>query len=90
MYLLIQINVIFLRAGLPTPVHGLFFGHHITGQESLSGRGVTEQQLGHCHPLADLTSLIAKLAFSPDSVLPSWAGLLTLALIIRNAPADKD
>ncbi|WP_241167139.1 hypothetical protein, partial [Serratia marcescens] len=67
-----------------------FFGHHITGQEILSGRGVTEQQLGHCHPLADLTPLIAKLAFSPDSVLPSWAGLLTLAPLIRNAPADKD
>ncbi|OXV30949.1 hypothetical protein CDL31_16220 [Enterobacter kobei] len=25
----------------------------------------------HCQPLADLTPLIAKLAFSPDSVLPS-------------------
>ncbi|RYA79893.1 hypothetical protein DD595_11880 [Enterobacter cloacae complex sp. 4DZ3-17B2] len=44
----------------------------------------------HCQPLADLTPLIAKLAFSPDSVLPSWAGLLTLAPLIRNAPADKD
>ncbi|MEO2802547.1 hypothetical protein ABHB96_07670 [Escherichia coli] len=51
---------------------------------------MTEQQLGHCQPLADLTPLIAKLAFSPDSVLPSWAGLLTLAPLIRNAPADKD
>nr|WP_181710366.1 MULTISPECIES: hypothetical protein [Enterobacteriaceae]AQZ19605.1 hypothetical protein [Escherichia coli]QJX10775.1 hypothetical protein [Escherichia coli]WIW81555.1 hypothetical protein [Salmonella sp.] len=27
---------------------------------------------------------------SPDSVLPSWAGLLTLAPMIRNAPADTD
>ncbi|CTQ86017.1 conserved hypothetical protein [Escherichia coli] len=28
--------------------------------------------------------------FSPDSVLPSWAGLLTLVPMIRNAPADTD
>ena len=51
---------------------------------------MTEQQLGDCHPLADLTPLIAKLGFSPDSVLPSWAGLLTLAPMRRNAPADID
>nr|WGO48331.1 hypothetical protein [Escherichia coli]WGO48334.1 hypothetical protein [Escherichia coli]CZR14967.1 hypothetical protein [Yersinia pseudotuberculosis]CZR14968.1 hypothetical protein [Yersinia pseudotuberculosis] len=51
---------------------------------------MTEQQLGHCYPLADLTPLIATLGFSPDSVLPSWARLLTLAPMIRNAPADTD
>nr|AUF80464.1 Hypothetical protein [Raoultella ornithinolytica]QMV81867.1 hypothetical protein [Leclercia sp.]WGO48913.1 hypothetical protein [Citrobacter freundii] len=27
---------------------------------------------------------------SPDSVLPSWRGLLTLVPMIRNAPADTD
>ncbi|MCV5090979.1 hypothetical protein OFC13_30585, partial [Escherichia coli] len=38
-----------------------FFGHYITGQEILSGRGVTEQELGHYQQLAYLTPLIAKL-----------------------------
>ncbi|MCV5804021.1 hypothetical protein OFN34_35010, partial [Escherichia coli] len=46
-----------------------FFGHHITGQESLSGRGVTEQKLGHGQQLADLTPLIAKLVFCPHAGL---------------------
>ena len=55
-------------------------------------RGVIEQQLGHCHPLADLTPLIAKLGFCPDVDLPFWAGfgLVTLTPIIRNVPDDAD
>ncbi|WP_048975835.1 MULTISPECIES: hypothetical protein, partial [Enterobacter cloacae complex] len=69
-----------------------FFGHHISGQEILSGRGVTEQQLGHCQQLADLTPLIAKLGFCSDVDLPFWAGfgLLTLTSIIRNVLDDAD
>ncbi|EOL9302311.1 MULTISPECIES: hypothetical protein, partial [Enterobacteriaceae] len=69
-----------------------FFGHHITGQEILSGRGVTEQKLGHCQQLADLTPLIATLGFWSDIDLPFWAGfgLLTLTPMIRNVPADTD
>ena len=51
---------------------------------------MTEQQLGHCHPLANLTPLIAKLGFCPDAGLPFWAGLLSLAPIMRYVPADTD
>ncbi|QAZ74744.1 hypothetical protein FORC82_p223 (plasmid) [Escherichia coli] len=51
---------------------------------------MTEQQLGHCHPLANLTPLIAKLGFCPDAGLPFWAGLLSLAPIMRKVPADTD
>ncbi|MCV5409813.1 hypothetical protein OFN21_28460, partial [Escherichia coli] len=46
-----------------------FFGHYITGQEILSGRGVTEQELGHYQQLAYLTPLIAKLVFCPHAGL---------------------
>ncbi|WP_223201636.1 hypothetical protein, partial [Salmonella enterica] len=66
------------------------FGHNKTWREIYSGRGVTEQQLGHCHPLANLTPLIAKLGFCPDAGLPFWAGLLSLAPIMRKVPADTD
>ncbi|HBY2490386.1 TPA: hypothetical protein MIS32_20385 [Klebsiella pneumoniae] len=59
-----------------------------SGRLSLGNISLTQH--GHLLTLPDLTPLIAKLAFSPDSVLPSWAGLLTLAPLIRNAPADKD
>ncbi|EBZ0275278.1 hypothetical protein D5Y15_14710 [Salmonella enterica subsp. enterica serovar Saintpaul] len=53
---------------------------------------MTEQQLGHCQQLADLTPLIAKLGFWSDVDLPFWAGfgLLTLTPMIRNVPADTD
>ncbi|WP_206187712.1 hypothetical protein, partial [Salmonella enterica] len=64
-----------------------FFGHYITGQEILSGRGVTEQELGHYQQLAYLTPLIAKLVFAG---LQFWAGLLSLAPIMRNVSADTD
>ncbi|EBT4039151.1 hypothetical protein AH842_22685 [Salmonella enterica] len=58
----------------------------------LSGRGVTEQELGHYQQLAYLTPLIAKLGFCSDVDLPFWAGfdLLTLTPMIRNVPADAD
>ncbi len=90
MYLLIQINVVFLYAGLPTPVLGLFSGPEPDLARDLIRAWCSEQQLGHCYPLADLTPLIATLGFSPDHVPPSWARLLTLAPMIRNAPADTD
>ncbi|MCV5888475.1 hypothetical protein OFN71_35235, partial [Escherichia coli] len=67
-----------------------FFGHYITGQEILSGRGVTEQELGHYQQLAYLTPLIAKLVFCPHAGLQFWAGLLSLAPIMRNVSADTD
>ncbi|MCK0893321.1 hypothetical protein MXY38_00765 [Escherichia coli] len=51
---------------------------------------MTEQQLGHCQQLADLTPLIAKLGFCPDVGLPFWAALLSLAPIMRKVPADTD
>ncbi|ARO93470.1 hypothetical protein AB06_4839 [Escherichia coli 2-474-04_S1_C1] len=37
MCLLIQINVIFLRAGLPTPVHGLFSVITLPGRRFYQG-----------------------------------------------------
>ncbi|EBI1715726.1 hypothetical protein FK073_16085 [Salmonella enterica] len=51
---------------------------------------MTEQQLGNSKPQADLTPLIAKLGFCPDAGLPSRAGSLTIAPIMRNVPADTD
>ncbi|ARO93471.1 hypothetical protein DZ08F97_52840 [Escherichia coli] len=53
---------------------------------------MTEQKLGHCQQLADLTPLIATLGFWSDIDLPFWAGfgLLTLTPMIRNVPADTD
>ncbi|WP_165851956.1 hypothetical protein [Enterobacter hormaechei] len=53
---------------------------------------MTEQQLGHCQQLADLTPLNAKLGFCSDVDLPFWAGfgLLTLTSIIRNVLDDAD
>ncbi|RIY03903.1 hypothetical protein, partial [Klebsiella quasipneumoniae] len=72
-------------------VHGLFSVITFRAGD-LSGRGVTEQQLGHCQQLADLTPLIAKLGFCSDVDLPFWAGfgLLTLTSIIRNVLDDAD
>jgi hypothetical protein len=72
MCLLIQINV---YSCVPVCRHQCTaFSVIISGQEILSGRGVTEQQLGHCQQLADLTPLIAKLGFCSDVDLPFWAG----------------
>ncbi|QAZ74743.1 hypothetical protein FORC82_p222 (plasmid) [Escherichia coli] len=39
---------------------------------------MTEQQLGHCQPLADLTPLIATLGLPPEVGFQFWARLLTL------------
>ncbi len=51
---------------------------------------MTEQQLGHCYPLADLTPLIATLGYCPDAGLQFWAGWLSLPPIMRNVTADTD
>ncbi|EBC6378340.1 hypothetical protein C3570_12130 [Salmonella enterica] len=51
---------------------------------------MTEQKLGNCQPLADLTPLIAKLGLCPHAGHQFWAGLLSLAPIMRNVPADTD
>ena len=51
---------------------------------------MTEQQLGHCYPLADLTPLIAKLGYCPDAGLQFWAGWLSLAPLMRNVSVDTD
>ena len=74
----IQINVIFLRAGLPTPVHGLF-GHCITGQGDFIGRGVAERELGHYQQLAYLTSFNRQTGVL-SSCWPSVLGWVALSL----------
>ncbi|MCK0370872.1 hypothetical protein ACUX0Y_24795 [Salmonella enterica] len=43
---------------------------------------MTEQKLGHCQQLADLTPLIAKLGFWSDIDLPCWAGFGALLQIV--------
>ncbi len=89
MYLLIQINVIFLYAGLPTSVLGLFSVKTRPARDLIK-RGVTEQQLGALSSACKFNPLIAKLGFSPDVGIPFWAALLSLAPIMRKVPADTD
>ncbi len=49
-----------------------------------------EQHLKALSAAVRFNPLNLQTGISPDSVLPSWAGLLTLAPMIRNAPADTD
>jgi len=56
----------------------------------ISGRSMPEQHLKALSATGRFTPLIAKLGFSPDGVLPSREGLLTLSPIIRKVPADTD
>ncbi len=49
-----------------------------------------EQHLKALSAAVRFNPLNRQTGISPDSVLPSWAGLLTIAPMIRNAPADTD
>ncbi|EBC6378341.1 hypothetical protein C3570_12135 [Salmonella enterica] len=59
-----------------------------SGRLSLGNISLTQH--GHLLTLPDLTPLIAKLRFCPHAGLQFWAGLLFLAPIMRNVPADTD
>ncbi|ECW7127154.1 hypothetical protein AH210_25470 [Salmonella enterica subsp. enterica serovar Newport] len=71
------------------PVPGVITLFNGRAEDCPSGN-ISLTQHGHLLPLPDLTPLIAKLGFFPDAGLPSRAGLLSIAPIMRNVPADTD
>ncbi|ECM7777239.1 hypothetical protein KO16_23280 [Salmonella enterica subsp. enterica serovar Heidelberg] len=71
------------------PAPGLNTLFIVRAKDCPSGN-ISYTPLGHLQPLADLTPLIAKLGYCPDAGLQFWAGLLSLAPIMRKVPADTD
>ena len=67
----------------------VFFGHYNTGQGIKSGRGVTEQQLGHCQPLADLTPLNLHTGVASLSWVSFRGEVANSAPIIRSVPPQE-
>ena len=61
---------------------------HKDGRVILSVHSMSEQHQKALSAAGRFNPLNRQTGISPDSVLPSWTGLLTLAPMIRNAPAD--
>ncbi len=67
-----------------------FSDNHKDGRVILSLHSMSEQHQKALSATGRFNPLNLQTGISPDSVLPSWAGVLTLAPMIRNAPADTD